>query len=64
MSDLANNCLRCGAPIEQDADGIDGLCWPPGCADYFVRHLFSRATQRRREKRDQDRLAAWRVNST
>lgn len=59
MPELSDNCLRCGVPIEQDGTGIDGLCWPPGSADYFVRHLFSKKWAERKRKRDAAKLEAW-----
>ena len=59
MKELSDHCLRCGTPIENDEPGIGGICWPPGCADYFTRHLFSRRHMERAKKRDEAKLAAW-----
>ena len=66
MSDLAPNCLRCGVSLASVADVTDPvglLCWPPGREQYFVRHLFSRAHEERRKKRDEEKLARWKENA-
>ena len=62
--DMSAHCLRCGTPIDRDCgSGIERICWPPGRADYFVRHLFSKRAEQRRTKRDQEKLDAWKANS-